>query len=419
MITHSLGLHQYGVFALVVSVVSLISRFFDAPVSYTSITFAADKVDTQPRVLTGVFQFGYFVNLVTGLAGFVCVVAIAPLVGPRLIGPDGTLLLMLFGITLAMSTVDVSSLSLLRVLDRFDVTLWYTLAGEASRLLLVAGALLLFHSLLAVVVALVIHDALTAAMGVALAARCLRRRTGVSVFRPVLSHISGLRRSMLGMIFHTNVVSYVRLVETQVPAILLGAFSGPSEVAIFKVGQAAGTALAKLTDPVWQALIPRAARLWSLAEIKTLRRMLLQATCISVPVMALVGAIAIALREPILRVIAGADAQKGAIVLALACLAQVVNGGLFWNVPLLYACKKARTAARIYVANLAVLIPVLVFFTSRWGANGAALALLISMVGVNAGATIAATRLLRIDAHQAEVAPQTQASIPEAIRGTH
>jgi O-antigen/teichoic acid export membrane protein len=395
MITHSLGLQAYGIFALVVSVVSLVSRFFDAPVAYTSIAFGADKVDTNPRMLAGVFQFGYLVSLVTGTAGFLTVVAVAPFVGPRLIGEDGPLLLILFAITLVMSTVDVASLSLLRVLDRFDVTLWYTIAREVSRLALVGGALVLFHSVLAVVVALVIHDALTAAMGVVLAAVFLRRRSGVSIFQPSLSYVSGLRRRMLGMIFHTNVVSYGRLVETQAPTLLLGAFAGPEQVAILKIGQAAGSALARVTDPAWQALIPRAARLWSKGALTELRKMLLHATYLSVPIMAVIAAVVIAFRDTILGIIAGPEALQATTVLILACLAQVINGGIFWNLPLLYACKRAKTAARIYLVTLAILAPTLVIFTREWGATGAAIALLMSTALVNGAATFLAVRLIR------------------------
>ena len=73
---------------------------------------------------------------------------------------------MLYGLTLVISTADMTSLSLFRVLDRFDVTLWYTLVREGSRLALLGGALVIFHTLLSAVVALVIHDAVIGLLGV-------------------------------------------------------------------------------------------------------------------------------------------------------------------------------------------------------------------------------------------------------------
>lgn len=420
LITHALGLREYGVFALIVSVVSLVSRFLDVPVAYTTIAFGADKVESDPRTLVGIFQFGYLVNLVSGVAGFLCVLAIAPFVGPRLIGEDGVFLLMLYAVTLVISTVDMTSLSLLRVLDRFDVTLWYTLVREASRLVLVAGALLAYHTLTSVVVALVIHDAITGALGIYLSARTLSGRTRLSLFRGNLSRVKPIRRPMLRMLFHTNIISYGRLVETQVPALALGAFWGPTEVAILKVGQSAGAALAKLTDPVWQALIPRASRLWTSGRIGVLRRMLLQATCISIPVMVAVGGVVILLREPLLTLFAGHGARAGSTVLILACLAQVVNGGLFWNIPLLYACKKAATAARLYLVNLAILVPLLLFLTKVFAANGAAAALLISTVLMNIAATLVATRLLRDPVPRVQPEGQSQSPVPpgSVLRGT-
>ena len=74
----------------------------------------------------------------------------------------------------------------------------------------------------------------------------------------------------------------------------------------------------------------------------------------------------------------------------------MVNGTLFWNSPLLYALKRAATASRIYIAASVVFVPILVLFVDRWGATGAAGALLVWSVVLNAGLTVGALRAMRL-----------------------
>ena len=299
------------------------------------------------------------------------------------------------------------------MLNQFRTILWYTVFREGMRLVFLVVALLISKTLLSAVIALVLHDATVALVGTFASARAYRRASGLSFLHPMISHVAAVRRRMMGMMFHTNIVSYGRLAETQVPAIAIGAFWGPTEVALFKIGQSAGAALAKMTDPVWQALMPRASRLWTAGEADKLRRLLRHASAISVPGMALIGGLVILFRQPILVAFGGSGATAGSTVLVLACLGQIVNGGLFWNLPTLYACKRASTVTKIYLTTVLLLVPALLLLTKRWGADGAAAALLCSTLVVNAAATWAAVRLLR----RASVRDGTEFADSEALGG--
>ena len=75
--------------------------------------------------LLGIFQLSYLIDAIAGVLSFAIVAALAPFIGPRLVGRDGTLLIVLYALTLLISTVDETSVSVLRLLDRFRL-----LAGE-------------------------------------------------------------------------------------------------------------------------------------------------------------------------------------------------------------------------------------------------------------------------------------------------
>ena len=134
LITHVLGLDELGRLALVLSFVVLVGQFFDLRIGTAVTTFGARRLATGDlRGLAGATQFGYLLDATTGILGFAVVAALAPIVGPSLIGDQGTLLILLYGLTLLASTTNESSVSILRLFDRFRLVAFYSIGLESAR----------------------------------------------------------------------------------------------------------------------------------------------------------------------------------------------------------------------------------------------------------------------------------------------
>ena len=187
----------------------------------------------------------------TGVLGFVVVVALAPFVGPGLIGDDGTGLIVLFALTLLAATVDDTSMAILRLLDRFKTVTLYTTATEMLRLALVIVALVVWETLAAVLAAMVVAKAITAVVTFTVTRRTFGQLTGgaplMRAGRPAVARED--RRTLFGMLLHTNVLSYGKLAQVQLPPLILGAMAGPTQAALYKLGLAASAILGKLIDP--------------------------------------------------------------------------------------------------------------------------------------------------------------------------
>ena len=393
IISHVLGLEAFGTFALTVAFVHLVSRFFDLNAEYMLIAFGAAKLRRSKKAAAGVIQFGAIADAASGVVGFVAVAILASSAGERLAGSQGPELFLLFGVTLLVSTLDGTSASTLQLFGRFGLIAGYQVVGEVSRLIAIGVGLLISESLIAVVGALVVHDAVMAVIGAAMALTVFRRTTGLSLLRPALSTVKADVREMLKMLVHTNVVAYARLAETHLPTLLVGSFHGPLQAGLFKVGMAPAGALGKVKASASSAATPRLARLVNSARADLLRPLILQASVIALVVIGGLGAVLIVLRVPILELIGGEEATAASAVLVFAVLGQVVSGSLFWNSNLLFAARNAKTVSKLYVASVVVSIPVLVFFADRWGATGAAAALLISAIQINVLLALAAWRL--------------------------
>jgi O-antigen/teichoic acid export membrane protein len=258
---------------------------------------------------------------------------------------------------------------------------------------------------------LVVHDAITGLIGLALASKAFSSMSeGIHLRQPALATVKDMRRPMLSMVFQTNLITYGRLIQTQAPTLLLGIFHGPLEVGIFKIGLAGATAVGQVSDPAWNAVMPRLARLWSEGRFEAIRKMIAQGSLIAAIVMTIVGASVIAFRVEVLKLFGGGQATAAASVFALCVVAQVVNGILFWNDSLLYSSGRARLVTTIFLPAVALMLALVVILGRQWGANGAAVALLAS--GVVGNVALAAAALRVISEAGFSVSPRPRVTAP-------
>src|SRR3954447_13548355 len=172
LVTHILGLVEYGRIAIAIAFVTLVGQFFDLRVGIATIALSTPKVESGDyRGAAGIFQASYLVAFAMGLVSFVIVAAIAPFVGPSLVGPGGTLMIILYAGTLITAAPDDPSLALLRVLDRFWLIAAWTVPAELIQLALAAAALLVFKTATAFFAAMLIGTAVGAVINLVVAVR--------------------------------------------------------------------------------------------------------------------------------------------------------------------------------------------------------------------------------------------------------
>lgn len=395
LVTHSLGLAEYGRLALVMSFVVLVGQFFDVRVGTAETTFGAGRIAAGDWAGTaGVFRLGYGIDALTGVLGFAVVALAAPFAGPWLVGSDGAQLMLLFALTLLASTLDDSSVTVLRLMGRFRLLATYMTGLEALRVAAVALALYVEPSLTSVLVALVVYDVVGAGVNWLMASRVFSQASGLSLLaRPTIGFSE--RRAMLRTVFHTNVVSYARIAQVQLPTLLLGALTTTTQVGLYKVGAAAGSIVGRIADPIYASILPRLSRLWAAERRDEIARLLRQATPIAAAVIGVALLLLIVFASPILRLIGGAEATEAVPVLVLVGVGYAVSGILFWNTSLLFAAGRSRTVSLVAVASAILQIGLVVPLAAAWGATGAAMALSVSLVVSNLVMSYLALRALR------------------------
>jgi O-antigen/teichoic acid export membrane protein len=408
LITHVLGLESYGRFALVLACVAFVDGFVKVRVGYTAIAFGASALARDKREAAGLFQLTFLIDVLTGVAGFLIVIVLAPFVGSDLTGGAGTTLIILASLTLLAGGPEETCSSVLRLLDRFRLVAIYSTGMEVVRIGLVVGALVVYESLAAVLVAIVVAKLGRAVLGTVVTVRTFNRAAGgeARLTVPSLRHIrDDERRPMLRMMFHTNFISYCRAAQNQLPTLLLGSLAGLTETAIYKLGTAAAAGLAKVIDPASAALLPRLARYWAAGRVRDVRRLIRNASLISVPSMVLLLTVIVVFQEPILELLGGREAAKSAgPVLILAGVSGALYGAVFWHSTVLYTARQAGIISVTTLATTVLHIAVLLVLVPSYGAIGAAIALLGARIFGNVVLTTIALRTLSREELTASVA---------------
>jgi O-antigen/teichoic acid export membrane protein len=409
MIARLLGLSSYGELAVVAAFVVLVDQFFDVRVTTATTAIAARRLEANPPAALGVFQASFLIDAATGLVGMIVVLALAPLLGRHLGGENGVELTVLYAFVLFGSTLDNTSVSILRLLRRFRLLAILGICRELIRVTLLAAALLFFDSLTSAVAGLILYSLTGAVLYLVFTTRAFRKDASVSLLRPAPQLVRDELKELLGMVFHTNILSYARLAQTQLPTILLGVFAGPVQAGIYKIGMALAAIVGRVSDPAYIAIMPRISRLLAAGRRDQVARLIRQASFVAIPGMAVVFAIVFVSRGWLVTVLGGSG--KGAtLVVALAGAAAAINGALFWNVPVLFASGLQSRLSKLIIVVTILQVLLLFILIPTLGAVGAALTSLIIQLLSNGVATFLVGGVLR-----GKITPEAGRTGPERL----
>ncbi|HEX4365062.1 MAG TPA: oligosaccharide flippase family protein [Solirubrobacteraceae bacterium] len=397
LLTHAFGLNGYGRLSVVIAFGDLVGGLFNLRVSYAATTYGSRWLTRDPKVAAGVFQYSMLIDLASTIAAVPVLAVLAFAIGTRVAGPHSTLLIIVYALSLVGPALSRMSYTVLRLLDRFALISTYQWAIEFGRVGFIFVVIQVFHSLLAVIAVIAVSTAVGGIVNVVVMSRVYRNTYGIGLGRSYLNVLDGEARvGMRKTMFHTLVIQYARVVQTQLPTVFLGALAGNTQVGIYKLGTASTAIIGKIIQPASQALLPRISKLWAAGRIHDLRTLVFRASAISTIVMGVAFAAIVVFRNPVLHLLgSGKAGEAAATCLILGTGSQALYGLVFWHSTVLFAADRSGAMSR--VSAIAAVTHVIAMFAliPLWQANGAALSLVISQVMITICWSTLAVRTLR------------------------
>lgn len=365
--TRTLGLHDFGVFALIVGIGQTVTGFVTFQTWQLVVRYGVPLLDEPDRAgLHALVRFAIGLDVKSALAGSVIAVGAVYGLAPRF-GWTGELQWQasLFCLALLLS-IRSTPIGILRLRDRYARS---TVADAVTPIVRLAGALLAWLAAPGVegmLLAWAVAELATAAAYWILALR----------IEPLTFGRAMAPAGAWQFVLSTNATSTLALSSRQVMLLGVGIFAGPAAAGGYRVAAQLSQSLAKLTGSVSRTLFPefvQRLRDGSRAELRRLSARIMGASLLTGAVAVAVAAV---LGQPLIRAIAGPGFESAYRPVLLLTIAAAIDLVSVTFEPLLVAAGRSGRALGLRLIATVLQFAALFILATALGAIGAAWATL-------------------------------------------
>ena len=394
----TLGLTDFGRFALVMAAAGFLQTLLDLTVeeAVTKYGFRYSTAERWGRLRRLFARALWFKGSGAVLAGL-ALVGLAPL-AETLFDAEGLVVPLLVAALLPLAQAPEGLAGTALILrDRYDVRAAFLALSMALRLGAVAiGAQQgVTETMVAIVVAQVVATAAVGAAGLA-----AFRRFPRAPAEPLDDDSRSIRTFVLQSSLATGVVS----LRTTLTPLLLGTVSSIAQVGVFRVALTPQQGLTALSAPARMILLTEQTRDWERGRHASVFAGVRRYSVGAAALMAVVVIPLLVWMPDLLRLI-GDDYVRGTDAARVIVVAAVIQFVFGWTKS--FPVSIGRPNLRIVTHGLetVVLVPLVLLLGARWGATGAAVAVLVSTVVFASHWTLLFLRLRR-EPHVAIRAPR-------------
>ena len=388
------GLDDFGVFMTALVVVGFFQTLLDLTVEESLTKYGFRYVTGQDwGRLRRLFRQALLIKVVGGVLATLLVVALAPF-ADDIFGADGLeqALLAASLLPLVQSSENVGATALL-LHSRYDLRSVYQAGSAALRLLaiVIAAPMGVTEALVAIVVAQAISTVVISAVGtVAL------RRFPSAPAKGLGEDVREIRTFVVQSSLATGVIS---LRTTLIP-LILGVVSGTTQVGLFRIATTPQTGFAAASSPARLVLLTEQTRDWEkgarssvLAGVRSYSKWAGVIMVVAVPVFFVA-------MPWLIRVVFGSEYDGAVHAARVILIAAAIHFTLGWTKSLPVTIGRPRLRIVTHGLETLVAIPLVAVLGAKWGATGAAVAVLASTL-VFAGAWLVVITRLRAEVHAA------------------
>jgi O-antigen/teichoic acid export membrane protein len=371
--TRELGVHDYAKFAAVIAATAFFQTLLDLTIEEALVKFGFRYVEGgQWGRLRRLFEVAVGFKLAGGMLAAIAVCALAPF-SDEIWGASGVVVPMLVAslLPLAQSPENVAAGAII-LRGRYDIRAAFLAVSMALRLagLLIGCRYGVLGGVIGIVVAQVIATASIGAVGIAAFLRFPATRS-----EALHEDVRGLR----SFLFSSTLASSLDSARGTLGTSLVPTVAPIVEAGYFRNAQAPATGLAALSGPVRLVMLTEQTRDFEAGRYDRVTKMLKSYIRASAALMVVAVPVLWIVMPFLMGLAYGPDFRAHATDAArLVLVAAALR--LVWGWTKSFPVSIGRPGLRVIVQSveIAVFVPLLLVFTSKWGATGAAGAMLVS-----------------------------------------
>jgi O-antigen/teichoic acid export membrane protein len=267
--THSQGPIIFGYYVLFLTFIEIIDKIFNFQTWQAFIKFATDfQVKNEHYNVIMLLKYSFLVDLVSLILATTVVLSLSSLaIAAFSIPSEYHTLLLLMSLTILFKTTEIST-GIFRLFDRFKIQAKIAVYSSAIKFVMFGIIALVAPDFEVFVYATVLAQFITMLMKYFYAKSVLNENNitilevlKVKVNMPLLKEAK-----IFSFIVYNNFDVAVRMVSRQLDTVILGKLYGAEIVGIYKIAKEVANLIAKLTDPVYQAIYPEFAKMLAIGK---------------------------------------------------------------------------------------------------------------------------------------------------------
>ena len=376
-----LGVENFGVYILIITLVHTIQEFFNLNLGTALIKFGAEyKSSNNIEKLVALLKASFALAGATAIISVLFIAAVNQFAYEVFISQPGLhLYIQVYAIAASLSFFDYISISFLKLYFKFRLNSLVKILLDVLELGIIGTAVYLFPGRLSKVIVAAICALLVKGLiynGVALWE--LR-----DVILPNLgARIASLRvdwRRIQAFVINNSASRTIHTLIFSGDVLLLGALAGPVQVGYYAIAKKLAFAILRITDPLSNSIYPQLATLVAEKRYADVTVMLKKVTsllaCLIVPIFT----IALVLGEWIMTFIYGNEYRPAAISFVILLAAAGISAIFFWSTSLIFSLGRVDVRLKAYLLSLLVGGTLAYLLTPVYGATGLAVSLLVAV----------------------------------------
>ena len=375
ILARMLGLEGLGLLTLVIAYVRIFNSLLDARVWESTVKYVGEFLEKkQTDHVLSMIKFSYLIDVSTGLLAFFGSVALAGVANDILIkSPDGFELVLVFSLSLLLSTVNATSMALFRVFDKFRTITLVESCESVFKLILLLATLYLGYGIKGVLFVYVVVSFFKFALTQILVNRMLGEKGLGGWFSSKISLLYPRIREITWFLLNTSFSATLTVAEEgRIAVLILGYFFNDAAAGMYRVARSVIKVVSKAAEPVYEVIFPRLVS-FSTAELydrfaELLKYVMVTLLKFVIPVLILI----FLFTEQLISLIFGDQYVPASDTMRIMTVASLFSGLVACLAPSLLALGRpgARTAlASFYILTYLILLLVLVPAYSYLGAG--------------------------------------------------
>jgi O-antigen/teichoic acid export membrane protein len=262
--THSQGVVVFGYYVLFLTFIEIIDRIFNLQTWQAFIKYATDfQVKNEVHNTMMLLKYSFFVDLISLMAAVLVALVLSSYAMEFFDIPQGYYhLLLLMSLTIFFRTTEIST-GVFRLFDEFKIQAKITVYASAIKLIFFSIIALITPSFEAFVYATVLSQFITMMMKFFYAKRILNKNDIklIGIINKKINIPLMKELKIFSFIVYNNFDVAVRMISRQLDVVILGKLYGAEMVGIYKIAKEIANLMAKLTEPVYQAVYPEFSKM--------------------------------------------------------------------------------------------------------------------------------------------------------------